>query len=84
MTRPVRRHRAKAQGQANPTVHPVRTADSLSLSIWVPGFRTRTLTVEAVVFPGGAIAGVPVLYLVAGIAVVIVLPGVAVALKRRK
>ncbi len=76
---------AKSQGQANPLVNLQRTSDGLTLSLWVPGFSTKTLTVETVGVAGdGTLAGVPFLWIVAGIAVVIVLLGIAAAVKRRR
>jgi hypothetical protein len=79
---------AKSQGLAQPKVYLVKTEDSLKLSIYVPGFSTKTLTVEAVAAPEGPTEGdllaSSTIWIVVGIAAVIVIVGAFAAIRRRK
>lgn len=78
---------AKSQGVAQPKVYLLKTTDELKLSIYVPGFSTKTLTVEAVEAPPEAeedVLATSTIWIVVGIAAVIIVVGAVVALRRRK
>jgi HSP20 family molecular chaperone IbpA len=79
---------AKSQGLAQPKVYLVKTEDSLKLSIYVPGFSIKTLTVEAVEAPEGPAEGdlfaSSTIWIVVGIAAVIIIVGAIAAIRRRK
>ncbi|MFQ5837250.1 MAG: hypothetical protein ACE5HJ_00530 [Thermoplasmata archaeon] len=79
---------AKSQGTAQPMVYLLKTSDSLKLSIYVPGFSTKTLTVETVEpAPGettiGDLLSGSALWIVVGIAAVIIILGAIAAVRRR-
>jgi hypothetical protein len=77
---------AKSQGLADPQVYLLKTADGLTLSVYVPHFSTRTLTIETVLAAPGAgdLLTSPTLWIVAGVAAAVVAVAALAALRRRK
>ncbi len=77
----------KSMGEATPKVYLVKTTDELMLSIYVPHFSERTLTVEALEPAGLALGDFlsnPTFWIVVGIASAIIIMGAIAAARRRK